>query len=126
MPLNRTRRRRKKSNLPNTLRWNNSRPGVLSRFALPLGYAKEFLNIKNRVYAYLNEASFPFYIFHFLPITVVAYFIARANANVWLKYILLVVAAYPGTLGLYEIVRQIPYIRVAFWIKAKARVGSAL
>jgi glucans biosynthesis protein C len=74
---------------------------------------------QGRAYAYLNEASFPFYIFHFLPITVVAYFIARANANVWFKYILLVVVAYPATFGIYEIVRRIPCLRIAFGIKVK-------
>jgi peptidoglycan/LPS O-acetylase OafA/YrhL len=85
-----------------------------------LGYAKELLNTRNRAYAYLNEASFPFYVFHFLPITVVAYFIARSSLNVWLKYTLLIVLAYPVTFGLYEIVRRIPYLRFAFGIKAKA------
>ena len=85
-----------------------------------LGYAKKLLNMRNRVYSFLNEASFPFYVFHFLPITMVAYFIARANGNVWLKYILLVVVAYPSTFGLYGIVRRIPYLRGAFGIRARA------
>jgi glucan biosynthesis protein C len=84
-----------------------------------LGYFKSLLNVKNRLYAYLNDASFPVYIFHFLPITVVAYFIARSDLNVWLKWFMMIVVAYPSAFILYEIVRRIPFARFIFGVKPR-------
>jgi glucans biosynthesis protein C len=83
-----------------------------------LGYARQVLNQPFRYYHYLNSASFPVYIFHFLPITVASYFIARSDLNVWMKYLIIVVFAYPSTFALYEIVSRIPLVRVAFGVKA--------
>ena len=75
-----------------------------------LGYTRRFLNQPYRFYHYLHRASFPFYILHFFPITVVSYFIARSDLNVWLKYLTIVVFAYPSTVVLYEIIRRIPVV----------------
>jgi glucans biosynthesis protein C len=82
-----------------------------------LGYAKALANRKSRFHAYLNEASFPVYAFHFLPITATAFFIAKADISVWLKWLVLVAISYPVTFVLYEVIRRIPYLRVAFAIK---------
>ncbi len=84
-----------------------------------LGYAKKYLNHDNRPHSYLVNASFPVYIFHYLPITVIAYFIARSDMDIWLKYGILVVSAYPLTFAMYEILKKIPYVRFAFAIKQK-------
>jgi glucan biosynthesis protein C len=82
-----------------------------------LGYARQFLNRPNRFYRYLNNASFPFYIFHFLPVTIASYYIARSDLNVWLKYLIVVIFAYVSTFALYEIVRRIPAVRFIFGIR---------
>lgn len=82
-----------------------------------LGYAKRYLNRQGRFYKYLNNASFPFYIFHYVPITVAAYFIARSDLNVWLKWVVIIVLAYPSTFALYEIVKRIPVLRFLFGVK---------
>ncbi len=82
-----------------------------------LGYARQFLNQPYHFYHYLHTASFPFYILHFFPITVMSYFIARSDLNVWLKYVIIVVFAYPSTLALYEIIRRIPMVRSLFGVK---------
>jgi peptidoglycan/LPS O-acetylase OafA/YrhL len=82
-----------------------------------LGYARRFLNQPYRFYRYLHTASFPFYILHFFPITVMSYFIARSDLNVWLKYSIIVVIAYPSTVGLYEIIRRIPVVGSFFRVK---------
>jgi glucan biosynthesis protein C len=82
-----------------------------------LGYARRFLNRPNRLYRYLNNASFPFYIFHFLPVTIASYYIARSDLNVWVKYLIIVVFAYIATFALYEIIRRIPVVRFIFGIK---------
>ena len=87
---------------------------ILAWVLTVLGYFKRFLNVKNRLQAYLTKASFPIYIFHFLPITLVSYFIAQSDLNVWLKWATIVAVAYPSTLILYEIVRRIPVVRFFF------------
>jgi len=84
---------------------------VFSMVFAVLGHARALLDRRNRVYAYLNKASFPLYIFHFLPITVAAYFIAKANVSVWLRWAILIGVSYPAVFGLYEIVRRIPYLK---------------
>jgi glucans biosynthesis protein C len=92
---------------------------VFSLMFTVLGYAKTLLNTRSRPYDYLNKASFPFYIFHFLPITVAAYFFARADISVWLKWFLLIVVSYPATFVLYEMVRRVPYLRSVFGMRPK-------
>jgi Acyltransferase family. len=82
-----------------------------------LGYAKAFLNMKNRLYPYLNNATFPFYAFHYLPITILAFFIAKESMNVWFKYLIIVFGTYLATFALYEIIKRIPFLRFLFGIK---------
>jgi hypothetical protein len=82
-----------------------------------LGYAKTFLTVKNRLYSYLNNASFPFYAFHYLSVTILAYFIAKESMNVWFKYLIIVFCAYLSTFALYEIVKRISFLRFLFGIK---------
>jgi surface polysaccharide O-acyltransferase-like enzyme len=82
-----------------------------------LGYAKAFLNMKKRLYSYLNNATFPFYAFHYLPITILAFFIAKESMNVWFKYLIVVFGTYLATFALYEIIKRIPFLRFLFGIK---------
>jgi glucans biosynthesis protein C len=86
-----------------------------------LGYAKALFNTRSRVHNYLNNASFTVYAFHFLPITVLGYYIATDSMNVYLKYLVIVLCSYPATFAAYEIVRRIPGIRFLFAIKAWGR-----
>jgi peptidoglycan/LPS O-acetylase OafA/YrhL len=87
-----------------------------------LGYAKALVNRRCRIYSYLNSASFPFYIFHFLPVTVAAYFVARMEIDVWWRYLIIVACSYPATFAVYEIVKRIPLIRFLFGIKIFSRL----
>lgn len=84
-----------------------------------MGYARRFLNWKGRLHTYLNAASFPFYVFHFLPITVAAYLLAHSNVSLWLKYALMVLFAYPFTFGMYECVRRVSVLRSLFAIRVR-------
>ncbi len=91
-----------------------------------LGYARRFLNRNGRFYLYLNNASFPLYVFHLLPISVAAYFIAKDDLNVWLKCLVIIAFAYPSTFALYEIVRRTPVIRSLFDVKPRpARIDQS-
>lgn len=81
-----------------------------------LGYAKALFNMKNRLYPYLNQAAFPFYIFHYLPVTILAFLIAKENMNVGFKYLIMVAGTYLVTFALYEIMKRIPFLRFFFGI----------
>jgi peptidoglycan/LPS O-acetylase OafA/YrhL len=87
-----------------------------------LGYARALINRRGRIYSYLNNACFPFYIFHFLPVTVAAYFVARMEIDVWWRYLIIVACSYPATFAVYEIVKRIPLIRFLFGIKIFSRL----
>ena len=87
---------------------------LLAWILAAIGYAKQFLNRRFRFYDYLHTATFPFYVFHYLPVTIAAYFIARSDVNVWLKYLLIVAFAYAATFALYEIVRRVSGVRLLF------------
>jgi hypothetical protein len=89
-------------------------------FAL-MGYARQWLNRKSGLHTYLNTASFPAYVFHFLPITATAYLIAHSDVSPWLKYALTVLLAYPLTFAIYECVRRVPVLRSLFAIRAGRR-----
>lgn len=91
---------------------------LLAWILTALGYAKEYLNRRFRFYDYLHAATFPFYVLHYLPVTVAAYFIARSDVNVWLKYLLVVVLAYAATFTLYEMVRRVSGVRLLFGARA--------
>ena len=82
-----------------------------------MGYARQFLNRRFRFYNYLKNASYPFYILHYLPVTVASYFIARSDLNVWLKYLVIIVFSYLATFALYEIIRRIPVVRFLFGVR---------
>jgi glucans biosynthesis protein C len=82
-----------------------------------LGYAKALVNRRGRLYPYLNNACFPLYIFHYLPVTIAAYFVARMEIDIRWRYLIIVACGYLGTWAIYEIVRRTPFIRLLFGIK---------
>jgi hypothetical protein len=82
-----------------------------------LGYARALINRRGRLYSYLNNACFPFYIFHFLPVTIAAYFVARMEIDIRWRYLIIVACGYLGTLAIYEIAKRIPFVRFLFGIK---------
>ncbi len=67
-----------------------------------LWLGKKYLNKKSPVLSYLNKASFPFYIVHFVPVCMFTYLFVNANINVYAKYMLVVLLAYLLTFFFYE------------------------
>jgi glucan biosynthesis protein C len=71
---------------------------------------------------YANEAVLPFYVLHEPVIVAAAWVIVRWNAPVVVKYVLLVIVAFAGTLTLYEVlVRRFPITRLLFGMKPRAQ-----
>jgi glucans biosynthesis protein C len=87
-----------------------------------LGYGQQYLNFTNKVQQYANEASYPFYILHQTVIIVLGYFVVQWNVNLWIKFGVIALGAFAGTLLLYEVcVRRTNVTRFLFGMKPLAR-----
>ncbi len=84
-----------------------------------LGMGHRFLNFGNRVLNYLSEASYPFYILHFVVLTAVTFYMVRIQAAIVVKYLLIVAIAFAITFLLYEIARRITPLRFLLGMKAR-------
>jgi surface polysaccharide O-acyltransferase-like enzyme len=86
-----------------------------------LGYAHKFLSFTNRFLSYANAAVLPFYILHQLMIIVVGYFVIQWQMNVYLKFIIVVVASFVGIMLLYEFIKRTVVTRFIFGMRLKKK-----
>ena len=94
--------------------------GVLNRWLwllAILAFGHQFLNKSNHMLKYLSQSSYPFYLFHLLLNTIVGFYIVQIQANVAVKYSIIVILTILTTFVLYEIIRRIPVIRFLFGVK---------
>ena len=71
-----------------------------------------FGNWDNRFTRYMNSQSFGIYVFHYLMLSMVAYFLGKPRlVPGWLCYILSGAACIFGSILLYEVISRIPVIR---------------
>lgn len=70
---------------------------------LLLGLGRKYLNKKGPLLSYLRRASFTYYLFHFVPISLFTYLVIKTNLNVYLKYILVVALSYLFIGVVYEV-----------------------
>ena len=83
-----------------------------------LSYGKRYLNRDSRALRYLSEASYPFYILHWVPIAVIAYFVMQWNLGAVASYLIIVPASFASTFLLYEVVvRRTSVTRFLFGLK---------
>lgn len=88
-------------------------------FVIYLG--KKYLNRKSAALSYLSRASFTYYVFHFLPISVLTYLIVGMKVNYYIRYLLVVLLSYVFVFGVNEIfVRRIG----ATGVRKKEEVGG--
>jgi Predicted acyltransferases len=64
--------------------------------------AKKYLNKDSRQLRFLSKASFPIYIFHFLPLTFFTLLFMSTKLTVYLKYIIVVALSFVAVLAIYE------------------------
>ncbi len=77
-----------------------------------LGAMKRYGNKKWAMTAYMTKKSFGIYVFHYLPLSALAYFMKAKGMEVtFVSYLLIGTAAFVGSLLLYEIVSRIPVLR---------------
>ena len=87
-----------------------------------LGYGQRYLNFTNKVQQYANEAAYPFYILHQTVIIVLGYFVVQWNVNLWIKFGVIALGSFAGTLLLYEVcVKRTNVTRFLFGMKPLAR-----
>jgi glucan biosynthesis protein C len=79
-----------------------------------------WLDFRNKLLDYLQEAIMPFFIFHQPVIVGIAFFIVQWNAGIWIKLPMVVLSSFVVTIGIYElIVRRIRPLRLVFGMKVK-------
>ncbi|HEX2946228.1 MAG TPA: acyltransferase family protein [Clostridia bacterium] len=72
-----------------------------------LGIGRRFLDRKSPLLGYLNNASFAYYLFHYLPVSLFTYLLIGTNLNVYLKFGMAVVFSYIFIIILYELIRRV-------------------
>ena len=83
-----------------------------------LSYGKRYLNADSRALRYLSQASYPFYILHWVPIAVIAYFVMQWNLGAVASYLIIVPASFAATFLIYEVVvRRTSVTRFLFGVK---------
>ncbi len=98
-----------------------------------LGYGKKYLcsppkSRSSRLFlGYFGEGSYPFYILHQTVIVFIAFFAVQWAAGVAAKYLVIAVAAYLGTIILYDLlVRRANVTRFLFGMRALKRKSPEL
>lgn len=85
-----------------------------------LGCFHRFFSGSGKISSYLSKNSFGIYLFHYLPLTVTAYYVTTGlDLPVILNYILTFVASFGGALVLTEIVKRIPILNTLFGLSCK-------
>jgi len=84
------------------------------------GLSYSFLNYKNKWIVYLSKAAYPLYIVHMSFLYLSNYFIFPLNLNVGLKYIIIIVLTFMGSIVFYEFaINRNKLIRPLFGLKFK-------
>lgn len=88
--------------------------------AFMLFVGARFLNFGNKWLHYILEAILPFYVFHLPVITVIAFFVVQWDAGILPKALMLVLASFLMTVGIYELlIKRIGPIQIAFGMKPR-------
>jgi len=88
-----------------------------------LGMAARLLDFGNGVLRYVREASYPFYVLHYLALSVIGYHLVRWDVGVMSRYVVIVIASIVATTVAYDVlVRRTNVTRFLFGMRPK-RVG---
>lgn len=92
-------------------------------FMLSLG--AKYLNVKNNLVTYGNEAVLPFYIFHQTIILCVGWFVIRWDMGILSKYLIIAVVSFILIMVLYEmLVRPFHLMRFLFGMRPKRKPAA--
>jgi glucans biosynthesis protein C len=85
-----------------------------------LGYAKHFLNFRNRFLEYANEGIYPFYILHQTVIIVLGYHVIAWPLGATMKFFVLLFSSFVVSVATYEfLIRRWRWVRPCFGLKTR-------
>ena len=76
-----------------------------------LAFMKKWGDFENAFTRWMIKRSWGMYLFHYLPLAACAYYIRNRAISIGLKYTLVGISAFLGSLILYEIVKNIPILK---------------
>ncbi|MFD3259537.1 acyltransferase family protein [Paenibacillus lentus] len=74
-------------------------------FFVTLG--KKFFDRASPILRYLNQASFTYYLVHFIPISFLSYYLAAKDIHIYVKYLIVVLFSYLFVWMVYEGIRRL-------------------
>lgn len=84
------------------------------------GYSRKFFVKPNKLLIYSTEAVYPLYILHQTVMIVLGYYIIQMQLSILVKFVLVVVSTFGGSLLIYELlIKRIGFMRVLFGMKSK-------
>jgi len=87
-----------------------------------LGLGVRYLNFRNKVVAYGNEAVLPFYVLHQTIVLLVGWFVIRWNLSILPKLLIISVISFVLVMALYELVlRHVNVVRFFFGMRPRRR-----
>lgn len=83
-----------------------------------IGLGSKRFSFSNRFLKYANDACFPYYILHYLPVTIIGYYIVNQHLPVGIKFGIVTLASILITILLYEILfKRVNVIRILFGLQ---------
>jgi glucans biosynthesis protein C len=90
-----------------------------------LGAGKAFLNFKNRILTYANQAVLPIYILHQTAIIIIGFYVVQLNTNLYLKFIYIDLASLAACLFIYDVlIKRWNPVRFLFGMRPKPETGE--
>ncbi|MBV8882898.1 MAG: acyltransferase family protein [Chroococcidiopsidaceae cyanobacterium CP_BM_RX_35] len=85
-----------------------------------LNLAKKYLNVKNFLLTYFNQASYPIYIVHMFFVVVIGFYIVQVQAEIMTKFLLITFSSTICILLVYDIfIKRFNLTRILFGMKLK-------
>lgn len=90
-----------------------------------IGSFKTYFNFSNRFTKYMSSRSFMMYMFHYLPMNIIAYCVVKyLKLPIIFNYILVLVLSFGITVAICEVAYSIPQIRFLFGIRKASEQGT--
>ncbi len=84
-----------------------------------MGYGAKYLNRNSSYLRYLNEAVYPFYIFHQTITIIIGYYMLQVGWGFLPKFLIMCIGTFLGSWTLFELVRRVNVLRPLFGLKGK-------
>jgi hypothetical protein len=91
------------------------------------GFTYKYLNHPGKILSYLTQAAYPVYIVHMVFLYLGSYFIMPLGIPASLKFILIIITTFTGSLLFYEfVIRRISFVRPLFGLKERKTIQKVL